>query len=211
MSVKKFCATLVLVLLFNLTADGSSKILTLHYPPDKSVVAADYVSVSLSIPEGFDGHVKVEVNKYETTKILPGQFRCFRVPLDLGINTIDLMAESGGNSVDQISINVFRRSKRISRYRIPPPEFKIAFFHMQDHSECAGCHVLDPTETDRKPAKILKLSVKSDNEMSGSSVSTCYSCHKGILSNKYLHGPVVVWSCLSCHDTDSEPVFCEKT
>ena len=210
MSVKKFCATLVLVLLFNLTADGSSNVLTLHYPPDKSVVESDYMSISLSTIEGFDGHLKVEVNKDETTKILPGQFRCFRVALDLGINTIDLLAESGGKSVDQISITVFRRSSIISRYRTPPPEFKMAFFHMQDHSECTGCHVLDPTEADRKPVNILKLSAKSGNEMPGSSVSTCYSCHKGILSDKYVHGPVAVWSCLSCHDPDSDPRYSVK-
>lgn len=117
MSVKKFCASLVLVLLFNLTADGSSNVLTLHYPPDKSVVESDYMSISLSTIEGFDGHLKVEVNKDETTKILSGQFRCFRVALDPGINTIDLLAESGGKSVDQISITVFRRSSIIRRYK----------------------------------------------------------------------------------------------
>jgi len=80
-----------------------------------------------------------------------------------------------------------------------------------DRNECAGCHTLDASETDKKP---VGPSAFPDEKLKGTydaaAASTCYSCHKTLISSPFVHAPAAVWSCLRCHDREREPQYAVK-
>jgi predicted CXXCH cytochrome family protein len=37
--------------------------------------------------------------------------------------------------------------------------------------------------------------------------STCYDCHRAMTAYPFVHGPVTIWSCLSCHNPRATPKY----
>ncbi len=209
MPIKSVCLAVVFSFIFAVTAEGGQGIITLHYPPDRTIMEYGLLGISLSVPEGSADEIMVKVNNSEPRGIAaPGEFVCFTVPLDPGINSIEIAALKGKTILDKVSLSVFRRSDLISRYRVPPPDFKKAYFHAGERAECTKCHAMEPGVFDRKPVSPATFSTEAfDNETVIAATSTCYSCHKGLTAYPYVHGPASVWSCLSCHEPGSEPRY----
>ncbi|MBI4847367.1 MAG: hypothetical protein HY808_02140 [Nitrospirae bacterium] len=155
--------------------------------------------------------IKVAVNDDEKLKIIPErEFVCFSSPLTPGINRINITAVKDNITVGSITIEVFRSSELQSVFKDPPAGFQKDYFHMKDHGQCKGCHKLEPGDADRKPVNISGFraeGLKDNNMFAG---STCYSCHNGLTSSPFVHGPAAVWSCLSCHEAESKPVYSVK-
>ncbi len=184
----------------------------LHYPPGNVVMELGFLSLSLEIPQGSADLILADNNDEEAARIVPDlKFECFTVPLDHGLNKITITAMKGGQTVYTAHVNAFRRSDIESIYINPPSDFKKDYFHGKDRSECSECHVLAPRASDNIPVSPTSFIAEAfDKETVIAATSTCYSCHKKIASLPYVHGPVAVWSCLSCHDMDSEPKYAVK-
>ncbi len=191
------------------SADGG---IILHYPPDNVVMEFGLVNISMSLPDGSADIIEVRNNNEKVAGIVPGPgFECFSVPIKPGVNKIQISVLRNGKKVYDKSLSVFRRSDLESKYREPPAGFRKDYFHMRDNVQCRECHVLEARESDKKPVNPESFIVQAFDEKAViSATSTCYSCHKEIASAPYVHGPVAVWSCVSCHDADSEPKYSVK-
>jgi predicted CXXCH cytochrome family protein len=160
-----------------------------------TVMEFNLVSISLSLPRGSADLIEIKVNNKKKVSIVPRQkFECSSVALELGINEINITAKKEARIVDEAALYVFRS------------------FHMKDHSRCAVCHhILEPREADKKPINIETFAAEiSENKTVAPPESTCYSCHRGMTSYLFVHGPASVWSCLSCHDPQAEPKYILK-
>jgi predicted CXXCH cytochrome family protein len=194
----------------NTLSSAQGNILTLLYPPDKSVMEFGPLSISLKIGKGFPGKIKVLLNGNETKEIVPdSEFECFSLPLAPGINTVLITAIRSDTESERISFTVFLRSELEGIYKKPPAEYKKNHFHMGEHPQCIKCHVLTPNEYDKKPIPISVFIADALGGIKKSSAqaSTCSSCHRGIISYRYIHGPSSVWGCLSCHNYQAMPVY----
>jgi predicted CXXCH cytochrome family protein len=168
------------------------------------------LSISLQIPKNSADLINVRVNRRKEVSIVPTrEFECFSVQLALGINEIVITASKNDVQTDELSISVFRRSDLVSEYRDPPVGFQKDYFHMTDRTQCAHCHILEPGEADGKSISMSTFTAEtfSDRTETAASASTCYSCHKRITSYPFVHGPALVWSCLSCHDPQTIPKY----
>ncbi len=200
-------------LLFSLPAEAAQNIITVHHPVDLSVMEFNLLSISLSFPPESADLIEIEVNSKNKTNIVPHRkFECLSVPLEPGINKVDIRAKKEDSIVDKVALTVFRRSDLVSKYKKPPAGFQKDFFHAQDRTECAPCHhVLAPAEADNKTINIEHYAAEvSKNKAIIPTESTCYSCHRGITSYPFVHEPDFVWSCLTCHDSRAEPRYAVK-
>ena len=210
MRIRNFFFASVVFLALGLTAEGSENIITVNYPPDKTVMELGLLSISLSIPKDSADLIKVNVNDEEKASIAPTrEFICFTVQLSVGVNKIDITAMKNNKLIDKVSLSVFRKSALISMYKDPPADFRKDYFHMKERLQCAACHKLEPSESDKKPVNIATFAAETSKDVkeAATATSTCYSCHKSITSYPYVHGPASVWSCLSCHDSQTKPRY----
>jgi predicted CXXCH cytochrome family protein len=211
--------TVFFVFVSGLTADAAGEIITVNYPTSKAVIEFDLLAVSIKLPRDSADLIKASVNGTEKVSITASNehaetynYVCFSVSLALGINSIEITAVKKNKTVDSVVLSVFRRSDLISEYKDAPPGFQKEYFHMSDNSQCSACHILKPSEHDRKPVNIATFSSDSSNGGKNAAVpeSTCYSCHNKITAYKFVHGPASVWSCLSCHEPQTAPEYSVK-
>jgi predicted CXXCH cytochrome family protein len=213
MGIRFVLYIVVLYLAFSPTAASGRNILTVHYPPDMAVMELNLLGISLSLPRGSADLIEVEVNSQIKASIVPQRkVECLSVPLEVGINQIDIRAKKEDRTVDQVALAVFRRSDLVSKYKKPPAGFAKDYFHLRERAQCASCHhLLEPTEADRKAIDIETFAAEGLRDRAVvASESSCYSCHRGITSYTFVHGPNFVWSCLSCHDSQAEPKYSLK-
>ncbi|MBI4849918.1 MAG: hypothetical protein HY808_15315 [Nitrospirae bacterium] len=211
MPVRIILYSIVLFLASFQNAEADHEKIALQYPPDGTVVEYNIAEISLKVPAGSADAIKVYVNDNEDplTIISDLEYKCFSVPLKLGVNKINIIALKGDYQVFNTIIKVFRRSDIVGAYINPPAGFKKDSFHMNEWPQCSKCHIMSPTEYDKKP---LNPSTFKDLDKKAllSVTSTCYTCHNKITSSTYVHGPAAVWSCLSCHDPKSAPKYSVK-
>lgn len=205
-----YAVVLCRFLVFN--ADANQESISVYYPPDKTVIDASVLGVSLNVIQGSADLIKITVNTADSTSIFPdSNFECFSVPISFGLNNIRITAFRENTNIGEIVFSVFRRSSLNSRDKIPPPAFQKNYFHMSEHPECSSCHVLAPDDSDKKPVSIAAFpDTSSLTSAKASETSTCFSCHKSLTLYPFIHGPAAVWSCLSCHEFQSKPVYSVK-
>jgi predicted CXXCH cytochrome family protein len=178
-----------------------------------TVMEFNLVSISLSLPQGSADLIEIRVNNKKKVSIVPRQkFECSFVSLELGINEINITAKKEAIIVDEAALRVFRRSDLVSKYTKSPAGFQKDYFHVRDHPRCAACHhILEHREADKKPINIEMFAAEiSKNKTVVPPESTCYSCHRGMTSYPFVHGPNFVWSCLTCHNSHAEPRYSVK-
>ncbi len=203
MSMRIICLITFLSLAFGMSVEGNQHIITVNYPPDKTIIEFGPLGISLTVPQGSASLIKVNVNDKEYMKIVPDQeVECFSVLLTVGINRINIAVIKEDKEVDNIAVSVFRRSDLTAEYIKPPAGYKIISFHEKNSGQCTGCHVLESGDSDRRPVNIAAFpsEILSAGAKAAAKTSTCYSCHKALTLYPFVHGPAAVWSCLSCHD-----------
>lgn len=191
-------------------AESAQDIVTVSYPADMAVMEFNLLSISLNLLQGSADSIEVEVNSRIRASITARRkVECLSVPLELGLNNLTIHAKKGDKVVDVVAFDVFRRSDLVGNYEKPPAGFKKDYFHSKDRSQCAVCHhVLEPTEADFKTIDIETYTAEaSEHKAVFPTESTCYSCHRGITSYSFVHGPGFVWSCLTCHDPQGKPKY----
>ena len=124
-----------------LIAHGGQHMITVLYPPDMTVMAFNRVGISLNLPQQAVDSIEIRVNGKKSVDIIPRRrVECFSVPLETGINRIDITARKGTMILDRVSLSVFQRSDLVSKYAKPPPGFQKDYFHIRDRPVCSGCH-----------------------------------------------------------------------
>lgn len=194
------------------TAEADQGIITLNYPPDNTVMEFNLASVSLNIPAGTADCIRVSVNDVVKIDVTPERPTvCFTIPLNLGVNLININALKGDQPVDSIAFSIFRRSDLEGKFQNPLKGYQKDYFHSKENPLCAQCHKLEPTEYDLKPVSPTTFKAENiEKEKVLAATSTCYSCHKGMTATKYVHGPAALWSCLSCHNAGAKPRYAVK-
>jgi hypothetical protein len=129
-------------------AQYAQNVVTVSYPADMAVMEYNLLSISLSLLRGYSDSIEVEVNWQIKAIIVPRrEVECLSVPLEPGINQIYIVARKEDRVVDEVALNVFRRSDLVGNYEKPPAGFEKDYFHMKDRSQCAACHYLsEPAE-----------------------------------------------------------------
>jgi len=137
-------------------AESTQPVITVHYPADLAVMEFHLLSISLSLPEGSADLIEVEANSHIKASVVPHRnFACLSVPLEIGPNEIHISAKKEERIVDEVALDVFRRSDLVGNYEKPPAGFKKDYFHMQSHPLCGTFHhVLEPTEADKETIPI---------------------------------------------------------
>jgi len=199
--------------LFSVSAESAENIVTVRYPADRAVMEFNLLHVSLSLPQGSADLLEIMVNSKNEANIVPRRkFACFSVPLELGINQINITAKKQNKTVDQVSLAVFRRSDLVSKFKKPPAGFQKDYFHMKTQTQCTPCHhVLEPEDADNRTINIDTYAAEvSKSKPVVPDESSCYSCHRGITSYPFVHQADFIWSCLTCHDSQAEPKYSIK-
>ena len=213
MRLKIIFHAIVLASLFCLTAEGRQGIVSLNYPPNRSVVAFDLLSISLNVPQASADMIEISVNgRQQWRKTPPRDAVCFSVQLEPGVNKIDIIAKNRKRIVDEINLEVFRRSDLVSKYSVPPAGFERDNFHGKDRPRCARCHAMEPGEGDKKFIGATNITAEiSANNPAKVRESTCYDCHRSMTAYPFVHAPLSIWSCLSCHNPNAEPKYTVQT
>lgn len=113
--------------------------------------------------------------------------------LSEGKNRISIQILQDNKVLVEKNLTVFLRSELTEKYANPPSGFKKYTFHIgQNEKNCKFCH-----------AEELYEGTKS---MQNETLPSCYTCHKKIIDNKYVHGPASVWACATCHIKNFEEI-----
>ena len=204
-----FILSVCIVLLFHAGVDGSENMMTLYYPPDKSVMEFGLLEVVVGLPQGSAERLEITVNKKKNVRTIEKDrpYQCLSVRTAPGVNSIGIVAVKENRTVGSVAFTVFQRSDLIGQYRDVPPGYRKDYFHMKSHDECSRCHTLSATSDDRKPVTLKTYLQMASGKGVSAKASTCYSCHKGLTDYPYVHGPASLWSCLSCHSPSADPVY----
>jgi predicted CXXCH cytochrome family protein len=190
----------VLLPLLLLAAAPAAAALQLVYPEPASLVTSSrHLILKLGTPE-ITG-VVVTINGVASDSLPVGTpeykraFRDFLILQPLWDDGLNLLA-----------VDTFNGEKQLESFRtvifyvpptggvIAPQEFKRTSLHRPEaEALCRPCHNMKPTEK-----QVIDVPDK-DN--------ACYSCHKRMGNQKFVHGPVSTYSCVSCHSLKSTPKY----
>jgi predicted CXXCH cytochrome family protein len=113
--------------------------------------------------------------------------------LNEGENNIRIEGFQHGKAITEKVFTVFLRSSFSDQFSAPPSGFKKYAFHKANNEKaCNPCH-----------SEELRVGAKSKQSTDSPS---CYSCHKGLIAKKFVHGPAAVWACSTCHQEDSKKI-----
>jgi predicted CXXCH cytochrome family protein len=183
-----------------LLASPATAALQLVYPePSSFVVSSRHLIFKLGGQE-ITG-VVVTVNGVSSDPLPVGTteykraFRDFLIlqPLwDKGINKLTVDTFAGEQKLESFKTEIYYAPA--SGGGDIPKEFKRTSLHRSDAEPlCVPCHNMKPT------ARQVTDVPDKDN--------ACYSCHKRMGNQKYVHGPVSTYSCVYCHPLQSTPKY----
>lgn len=190
-------------LLLILLAAPASASLQLVYPePGSGVVSSRHLVLKLGAGE-ISG-VVVTINGVSSDSLPVGTteykraFRDFLIlqPLwDDGLNQLTVETFSGEKRLESFKTEIFYAPTASGK--VIPKEFKPTSLHRADAELlCSACHSMQPTEKEL-------IDVPDKN-------NACYSCHKRMGNQKFVHGPVSTYSCVSCHPLKAVPKYAAK-
>lgn len=173
-----------------LAARGVEPSMALLYPTEQTVMEFGIASFSVAVPSGLADSLRVSVNGVERASLAPARdVACFSVPIAFGRNEISITATLAGKPVQTLTTSIFRRSDLESQYATIPDGFRRDRFHAVPQEACTKCHAAEMKGTGSGGGR------------------ACLSCHAKIAVGAYVHGPVAVGSCESCHSADVNPKF----
>lgn len=199
--VKVIAKRLLSVAFLLLLASPGSAAIQLIYPePGSAVVSSRHLVLKLGSEE-ING-VVVTINGVSSDSLPVGSTEYKRAFRDFLI--LQPLWDNGRN---QLTVETFgsdgkplERFKAEIYYAPPaaggeiPKEFKQTALHRADVEPlCAPCHTMEPT------AQQVGDVPDKDNP--------CYGCHKRMGNQKFVHGPVSMYACVSCHPLNVMPKY----
>ena len=162
---------------------------TIDFPPDRAIVRSEMIYIVISRGDDKSDSIRVISNGRKPAEISarPGSPAiCFKVALEFGLNTIDLLGLQNKEIVTQRRLQIFLESELRQEVQYPPVKFSSYTFHSKpNEAHCTGCHNMEPMPADLTPGKPAD--------------SPCYTCHAEKKANVFIHYPNRKWLCLICH------------
>jgi len=164
----------------------------IFYPADRTYVPhADYLIVKGGEPQleamvlAFNGLRSAPINVGDPNfrKVFGDMLIIPAPPFELGQNEIVVEGYVAGKLVRSAQATIYYQPD----YTEAPPEgFEPFVMHLPEReAECVKCHVMQVDEA--------QMSI-SDPEQ-----NPCISCHRAMIKEKHVHGPVGSYSCGDCH------------
>jgi predicted CXXCH cytochrome family protein len=183
-----------------LVAAPAAAALQLVYPEPGSLVVSSRHLI-LKLGDGEITGVVVTINEVASDSLPVGTpeykraFRDFLIlqPLwDEGVNLLAVDTFNGETKVESLRTVIFYAPP--AGGATAPQEFKRIPLHRPEvEALCRPCHNMKPTEK-----QVVDVPDK-DN--------ACYTCHKRMGHQKFVHGPVSLYSCVSCHSLKATPKY----
>ncbi len=135
--------------------------------------------------------IRQDNNKTTTLKILPNK-NTYCKTINLHISKNEIMIDSydkEGKLLDKHTREFYFVSELFeSADEYEVDEYEVRYFHTQEQeNQCKSCHKMDSN-------------IPTDGEaFQDVSLTTCYSCHKGMTNTSNTHAPVSNWLCTECH------------
>lgn len=115
------------------------------------------------------------------------QVYCQSLKAQMGNNLISVTAYRNTEKADSQAASVYYRAEIFSGFQEAPAGFKKAYFHNDKEEQlCKTCHKMIPGVVQH---------VVPDNPED----SSCYQCHKNLVTRAKGHAPSVNWMCTECH------------
>lgn len=194
-----FRGSTILPLLFLLPSLVAAEVKLIYPEPSSSVSQSRHLVLKLG--SNAISSVVVTVNGVASDPLPVGTteykraFRDFLIlqPVwDKGSNKILVETFNGDKKLESFSADIFYAPK--GENVDIPKEYAGALMHRPEaESLCAPCHNMRPT------AKQFVDVADKDNP--------CYSCHKRMANQKYVHTPVGMYSCVQCHPLQGSPKY----
>ena len=164
-------------------------------PPDMASVKGKLINLVFRMKKNSSDTVRVTINNKNvqplSEPIVSYNIMHNTLSLSRGENRIRIEVLQGEETVAEKIVTVFLKSNLIEQYRTSPPAFADYKFHTSNNERpCGLCHDDE-----------LNHGAQSQQD---ETLPACYTCHKRIVDYKYLHGPVSVWACATCHKENSE-------
>jgi len=198
MSRKVFLAAIPLLLL-GWSGPVGAAISLIYPPPQTRVNDAEHLVVKLNNPE-ITG-VRITLNGLASDLLnvgTPEYRKSFQDILivkpvwDPGKNKLTIDGYAGDKQLETVSAEIYYIPKGSTQPA--PPEVPAAVLHTPEQEKhCKRCHVMNPT-----PAQ-MNESLEKGNP--------CYTCHKNMLNDTYVHGPTGTFSCAFCHSLQGKPKY----
>jgi predicted CXXCH cytochrome family protein len=176
--------------------------LELLAPHSGAVLHAPEVLFVYTVPAGTEVLMQVdgEIEPLPTVKV-PGNERDLfhlRLPLGEGRHQVRLLHAENESELATLAVTY------VPPYSLRRPsdagDTRYSFHTREREDTCSGCHALPKvfeTVEDRPLAPAGKV---------------CGACHPQVEEPKYLHGPVAVYACFTCHEPEYTPArFAGKT
>ncbi len=170
-------------------------------PADKTSTEGTHLDLVMTVDPSRIDTVVYRVNDIrfppiEVAKELPMKLKdgvvylCKEIALDDGQNMLSVVGYAKGKVAAYEGIDVFSVLKSSLDKSTPPQTYRKPLFHTAEgEALCLSCH------------DNLKGSEKRITDLKG---SPCYQCHKGVVTEKFVHGPTAVGDCTSCHNAKSK-------
>ena len=128
-------------------------------------------------------------NSYRLTVNAEKETYCKSVRIQAGENLITISAYRTGTKVQQSELKLFYLPELYEGFDDEPDEYEARYFHTDENEKvCASCHN-------------MTSNIPTDNEVfEDVTQTTCYECHKTLVSKKNSHAPAANWLCTDCHD-----------
>jgi len=192
--------TYAVVLMLMLQAGVARAAVSIIYPRDKGWVdRADHLVIKFNTLDAT--HVKVTVNGITSEPLnigSPEYQRLFRDVLilqplwDNGKNSLRIDLLAGDRLLETATAEIFYTPKDIP---LPvPAEYAPSILHLSEQDTlCTPCHNMRPTAA--------QATAGPDRN------NPCYTCHRRMLGQKQVHGPVGSFSCVYCHSLQGQPRY----
>ncbi|MEN8146739.1 MAG: cytochrome c3 family protein [Campylobacterota bacterium] len=185
---------LFLLLLFAVGSEASEPLapVKLLEPKDNTLYIGELATVVIkaSANEIDTVTITLDNNKsYKTAVTTEKETYCKSVRLQVGENTLTLSTYLKGNKLQESKLKLFYLPELYEGLEDEPEDFDTRFFHTDENEKvCASCHN-------------MTSNIPEDNEVfEDVTQTTCYDCHKTLVSKKNSHAPASNWLCTECHD-----------
>jgi len=177
------------------SAAAATSTLELLAPHDGAVLHAPEVLFVYTVPAGATVSLRMDgdVVPHSATQV-PGNDRDLfhlRLPLTEGRHRVRLL--NGADEAELAALSVTYVPPYSLRRPSAAGDTRYTFHTQAREATCAGCHNL-PKAFETVPDQPLAPAGK-----------VCGACHPQVEAAKYLHGPVAVYACFTCHAPEYTP------
>ncbi|MDD5156655.1 cytochrome c3 family protein [Sulfurimonas sp.] len=192
LSTRKRLVPLTFFSLFYLTSlTLSATTLEIIRPLAKTVIDESEITIVVKVTDPQISRVvftDAQGNQFEREIKANKQVYCQSLKANLGDNPLSVVSYKEKEVKESKTISVYFRSEISPGFQDEPSGFKKNLLHNDKNEQlCKTCHVM--SDKPRKKGEIVE----------NPEDSSCYQCHKNLVSQTKGHAPALNWMCTECH------------